>query len=831
MGENKGGLGHKLRPFVYLDGVRRPDCPDTLLTELLTTRGYSVSVVSFMTDPLKTVAATPALARSLPSEAFTSGAAMLWNPAPKGSGGTIYSALVMRLQMLAYLATTTAGPASEAHLTHQCLAQWQDAHMALVCYVEANGVFDDVGLGDKSVEAHMPKVTLIFHEGELPDIIRSVMYCSFWGDNDHKFVIGIVHLLSKAIPHRCGIRGLAGIIRDKIKSEPAILHALTMMLAASMLGVYATAKVTPDFHVRKALYKFFFFGDEEARRAFLISWLEAWETSPDDPNKTVHVHEHTIFYVLKEFLCMAVALVPSLYQVLCQRYPWAQFERSVASAMDRMRGMIIGNARVPGKDFFTGVEDFLTSYDVDNERYLYKPRRMTFVDAMIKATEDLETDELHERLNPDLIPEAHRTALTTLVEQYSPYQPIIPTTHDFEDPADAGPIIDAAVKAGLFPLACFGVSKAAIEALIKAQQRFEEDGSDRAVRVVLKKGILGDSKGRPTRQGEHDYQVIRNFYVAVHAHMWVRTFTLPEHYFVAQEQALRAKHAIPNGVPSPPEMGRVLYCKCCRVFHGFLVKGRKTTKRSTGAVQAYGSDKVIVDDETLKLYCGFRRGDRNDTKKRSSTKGAARALPGVKKDPLKEKRKTAKDTKKARMFARCIETELQQFNITGKVLQLGKQIIVLCTHCGNPTPFEQRKYSGDRFTCGQCDKQRNVHNHIACVYCNKDLDPTDLGPPIRVLNDMDQEGEGELSFRDIHLCPKHCRAWIKGCTTTLKLSEIFAGLEGNWRVYRELAGTIGGASASKGSAMRPDDSGVVPMSQAGGYRRGKKHQVPSREKQ
>ena len=810
-----GDLGHKIKPFVYPDAVRRPDCPDTLLEQLLlNTLGYPASVATFMTGPLKDVANDPTLSLALPPDAFRQDQEMLWHPAKalvQSANRSIYNTLVIRLQMLQFLLAKL--PADDVR-NHRAIVLWQDAHLALVNYIEINEAYDDETLDSDAVAPYLPKLSLVFHEGELPAIDKSVMYCSFWGDNSHKFSIPIVHLFSKAIPHRCGIRGLMGIIKDKITSEPAILHTLTMLLAASMLGVYESrTRVRPDFGVRKQLYKFFFLGKDGECQEYLRHWMDKKTVLPGPPPKVIFEHEHTIFYVLKEALCFLVAQVPPLHAIICQHYPWTQFEQSVTDAMDRMRTMISVNAKTPGKDFFTGVEAFLTSYDGDHERNLYRPHRMPFIDAMVKATEDLETDELVGLLAPDLIPPAHKAALVALVAKYSPYRRIVPTVYDFQDATPA--MIDAAVVEGLFPLACFGVSKGAIKALIETQERFEIDGSERGVKATLRKRVLDDASGAVI--GERDYQIIRDFYAAVAAQRSIRTFTLPVHYFLAQTRALRSKHCVPNGEPSPPEMGKVLYCTCCRNFHGFLVKGKKTARRAASAVYAYGNDKVIVDDRTLKLYCGFRRGDRNDTKKRSSSKTAI-AFPGAKKDAAKERRKAAKDAKKARTYAQCIDTELLEIDIVGKALQLGKQIIVLCTHCGNPTLFDQRKYFGDAFTCGLCDKNRNVHNRITCAYtpCSKELDASVPGLSHKVLNDIDHTRQG---FVDIHLCPTHNRAWIRQCPTVLKLSEIFTGLENRWRVYQPQ------------TRATHTDTGIVPSSQTGAYRRGNKHKITMQEKQ
>ena len=74
---------------------------------------------------------------------------------------------------------------------------------------------------------------------------------------------------------------------------------------------------------------------------------------------------------------------------------------------------------------------------------------------------------------------------------------------------------------------------------------------------------------------------------------------------------MRRRYEIPDGVPLPDNVGTVYACLACQTFKAFVVK---PTDKLTNLF-ANGHHKVIIDDETLKCYCG-RRSDQNDSKKR-----------------------------------------------------------------------------------------------------------------------------------------------------------------------------------------------------------------------
>ena len=60
-------------------------------------------------------------------------------------------------------------------------------------------------------------------------------------------------------------------------------------------------------------------------------------------------------------------------------------------------------------------------------------------------------------------------------------------------------------------------------------------------------------------------------------------------------------HNIPNGEPMHDTIGKTLICVECQQFKGFVAY---RTKYKVHNIHAYGQTRVLVDDDTGKLYCG-----------------------------------------------------------------------------------------------------------------------------------------------------------------------------------------------------------------------------------
>ena len=161
-------------------------------------------------------------------------------------------------------------------------------------------------------------------------------------------------------------------------------------------------------------------------------------------------------------------------------------------------------------------------------------------------------------------------------------------------------------------------------------------------------------------------------------------------------------------------MGKVFLCLSCNTFKGFIVK--KDAKCNN--LFANGHHKIIVDDETLKCYCG-RRCEKTDTKKRKRI-ALESYLEGVELEEHR-KRRAKKDWKTQRKLIQnelCAQTECVEFNMLGCLLQFYGQLYLFCPSCGNPTTFNSEQYDKNGFTCGQCLKEGTLYTNVSCFICN-----------------------------------------------------------------------------------------------------------------
>jgi hypothetical protein len=215
----------------------------------------------------------------------------------------------------------------------------------------------------------------------------------------------------------------------------------------------------------------------------------------------------------------------------------------------------------------------------------------------------------------------------------------------------------------------------------------------------------------------YEFECIRElFKVFWQVHRQIRIFPLPKHYYVSQIKALRRRYGIPDGVPMGDGVGAVYACLACHTFKAFVVKpGDKITN-----LFANGHNKVIIDDETLKCYCG-RKSDHNDSKKRPRVEiqqFMGEACVHDTESMKRAKKKSWKTKRKKYMNEECAKTECLKFNMTGSLFQFFGTIYMFCPLCASPTEFNPNIHDKDGLHCGQCMKDGQFYTRIACLVCD-----------------------------------------------------------------------------------------------------------------
>ena len=540
-----------------------------------------------------------------------------------------------------------------------CLYMYYDAHVPLMCALEDAKTNTIQTLFRK----HQPDTTKVLHQGDLPDIINLQLRCSFWNENKPKME-PIVHLICKALPQRCQIRNLREIISNYCQTDDLVHEFMRKALLCSLLGMYQHCKKRLSWDTRKQIIRRFIYA--KPNRTQMQEWLFT-------------IYQHLLFYIIKEFLTYSMRMIPSLYNELCKTYKWTTFETTVQYAMDSVRRTVEKNVRQSSaiQDWLSQIESTLMQVNKQQLGNLYRPQRQTFSQNVLQICERM--DEQNRHVDPHMaLPSEYRQLMRAMAKR-------APRT-----------------VVRIEWLRFFNVKKTAIDALINMQEHYQQNTYRTDLRKLLQ---------TVTR---YDFEAIRELFAAFQqTHHDVRVFALPQHYYEKQKVALRRRYGLGNDDDLQEHVGIVYLCLSCNTFKGFTVK--KDAKCTN--LFANGHQKIIVDDETLKCYCG-RRCEKTDTKKRKRIDVEA-FVDGVELEEHR-KRREKKDWKTRRKTVQnnlCAQTECVQLNMTGSLLQFHGTMYLFCPSCGNPTSFNHTQYDEHGFTCGQCIQEGTLYTSVSCYIC------------------------------------------------------------------------------------------------------------------
>lgn len=549
------------------------------------------------------------------------------------------------------------------------LYNYFDAHVPLMCAfedeMEVNGVLTD-NRAIELAEAYNPNPNNSMHEGALPDVISDLMKCTYWNETKPKME-PVVHLLCKALPQRCQIRNLSDIIRNYCRQDDKVYDFMSKTVLCSMLGAYSHSKTVLSWKTRKEILRRFVYSPPN--RTQMQEWLFS-------------SYQHFLFYVIKEFLTYSIRLIPSLYAEIKETYKWEIFESCVQEAMDLTRSTLEKNIldnKPSIRLWLQNAEPMLMNINKQQLGNLFRPQRLTFTQTILNMCERL--DEINDQAQPYVcFPKEYRELMRNMAKR-----------------------VKRRADVPVEWLKYFGVKQHTIDGLDNIQKHYHQN----AFRTDVKK-LLNDV----SRQ---DFECIRELFKTFwQVHHQVRVFPLPKHYYISQIRALRRRYEIPDGEPMREHVGTVYACLACKTFKAFVVK--PTDKVSN--LFANGHHKVIIDDETLKCYCG-KRCDQNDSKKRSRV-----AIQEFINDPASEdnskrtKKKSWKMKRKRYMNEECAKTECLKFNMTGCLFQFYGVLYMFCPLCASPTIYNPKMHGKHGLHCGQCMKDGKFYTLISCIICN-----------------------------------------------------------------------------------------------------------------
>lgn len=540
-----------------------------------------------------------------------------------------------------------------------CLHIYFDAHVPLMCAVEEATTDNLLPLFHK----YRPNTTEVIQESNLPDVINEHLDCSFWNENKTKMK-PIVHLMCKALPQRCQIRNLREIISNYCQTDDTVHEFMRTALLCSLLGAYKHCKKRLHWSARKEIIHRLVYS--KPNRTQLQEWLFT-------------NYQHLLFYTIKEFLTFSMPMIPALYNELCSTYKWSVFEETVCCAMDKARTMVESNIMKSSsiQDWMSHVETALILVNKQQLCNLYRPQRQTFAQTVITACDRI--DENQYRVN---IYEQFPIEYVHLMRKMM--QRVQRNTIHIEW------------------LTYFNVKQSAIQLLVNMYKHVRQNSYRTELRKMLQ------------NLPRYDFEAIRALFAAFYqTHTEIRVFPLPSHLYDSQCNALRRRYGLQHNDELPAHVGIVYLCLSCHSFKGFVVN--KDSKINN--LFANGHSKIIIDDETLKCYCG-KRCEKSDTKKRKRI-DVDSFLESVELEEHRKRRvkKNWKSNKKMIQNERCTNTECVQINMTGCLLQYYGTLYLFCPSCGNPTTYHRDQYNKHGFTCGQCMKDGTLYTSVSCTIC------------------------------------------------------------------------------------------------------------------
>lgn len=609
------------------------------------------------------------------------------------------------------------------------LALYMDQHIPLMNHmVEANKFTNEYLLTDfgegAPIQKYNPSPEHCFHEGLIPNVINYIVECSFWSDIRSK-INPIVHILSKGLPQRCQIRNMREILNKYSRKHELVYKFIHSCLLCSLLGMYKSCTYRPPLKVRMRIYSKL----QSLRKLEFLSWM-------------LQDHQQLLFYVIKEFLVFGVRDIPSIYEEIKRRYYWDKFEQCVSKAMNTVRKCTKDSVNIMR---FEGIEQQLICINKLQVHHLFRPSKQLFCNVVLQECE--KNDDLN---LVDYNRKEFSLEYRDLMNQMSIRTPLSNRT-SFEW------------------LKYFGVSEDNIEKILNIQDQYISDGT----KGSLKNFLNGLSR--------YDFEATRDLCEVFDRKFNIRIFSLPKHIYIKQCQALRLKYRIPDGKELPEHVGRTYLCLECKQFKGFI------TKHERGKVvnlYAYGHSKILIDDESMNLYCG-RRCDKVDNKKRSIPVPEFSSFMDVDLDEITEanklrnQKRMAKEKRKDIKNGNCAKTPLVPINMLGVLLQFYNNLYMICPCCANFMQVTSEYFMKDGMYCGCCLQYGKLYSNVNCEWCKVNKGKESWSP-ITVTEDGVE--------KSIYLCQGCHKPWIRNAETVLELDTIKRGLEQRWKKLNHPAG-------------------------------------------
>lgn len=713
---------------------------------------------------------------------------------PRKVTGTSCARLIMK-EVTANEGRAEAARTKGDTALYHALTYLSDSFIPLLLLAQSKG---DAVLPQEHILNSWPSVDKnVMHEGRLPALMHLVLQCCFWSDNSKKS-IPIVHILTKGVPKRCQVRSLIDIIDKKQQEDRSLMNFVLDIFNCFSLGGYQHSSVRPAFELRKRIYSNLIF-DKKAKNNLRLLFkkkktvieIKRGRRVP----KEVYENANTVTLAVREYLCICVRRVPALYEVLVERCGWKSFEKDVFQSADRARQLMNENFAM-GYFWYTNIDSIVSTKKSNKDSNIYQPIKNAFVSTLLTSMNNTEADHLcsreyvtasgggvqrlmADRLDPDV-----RAVITAALSLYREDQEIIVTEQAPHNDSECA----ALIKAGRFPLVCFGCSSESAAALRSVHEGYKQEERAKFIHALAQQLWK-----RPI-----DFALSSFLFQQLQLRSSVRLRPLPLHYLWYQYLAIVRRYGLPEDSSLESvarNYGKIRICMQCKTIRSPVVTPE--TNKKSFSYYAHGSDHVVVDHVTGKIYCtGKKRDDklgRSGGGGGSSYKKFAALSKGDNFNPLdmdkafkKDQKRKLKKEGEARQSRLCRETEISTLYILGYAVDFLDKSYLLCCYCGRLTEYNGRRYYDDAFVCGCCTQETEAQP-VSCSICNRK--ERKRGSFATYKNIINESGDPIT----IHLCATHNKRWIaveyeQHSTYPLTMSRILQGYQESWRSVTTASG-------------------------------------------
>ncbi len=406
-------------------------------------------------------------------------------------------------------------------------------------------------------------------------------------------------------------------------------------------------------------------------------------------------NQQLLFVAIKEYMVFSVENVPGLRQVLSKCYSWAEFSKTVIYHAESVRQMINRNVE-NGDLLFNNVAERI---------------------APMRAFKS--------KLHSTYTVQMYTAALSTLRSCF------------FSDKH----VYNAPLRCKLQLLASSMDNDAPT---LMGALNFSTEVIDR---------FRCCSSGSPTLSARRDMEsllqslpfsdafLLGELLSACIFNMCVKTTPLPA-IIRKQQEATLAKS---------PRNTDMLLCMCCRQLRAFVVDDSTASKNKW----ACGSNKVLLDDATGRLYCGRR------TEKHTGH-ASCDASAGT----------TRRNYWKYQQNMMCRYSELLVVPMIGTLLEHFGVLYMLCPVCLCTMVLKPSRFDGGPLCCIHCQYTHSALSFSRCFHCYSECNGARY----------------EICGRAVVVCKSCEKDWMHGeCLSRMSQSMVHQAINERWRKSRILA--------------------------------------------